>query len=103
MMGVKADANYLASVNYLKIDTSTTHSTLNNKVEENKKVSKSTNKKQQKLQAKIDKLNSKEDITLSDAYQLSKLIEKHIKETDTLKKSNRYELESRSTKINTDS
>ena len=103
MMGVKADANYLASVNYLNIDTSTTHSTLNNKVEENKKVSKSTNKKQQKLQAKIDKLNSKEDITLSDAYQLSKLIEKQIKETDTLKKANRYELEARSTKLKTDS
>ena len=103
MLGVKAEANYLASVDYLDVDISTVHVARDSKTDNAELIVKSANKKQQKLQAKIDKLSSKEDITLSDAYQLNKLMEKQTQQIDTTKKSNRYERASRSTGLKTDS
>ena len=103
MMGVKAEANYLASVDYLNVDISSEHRIHHSKTEDKKVDIKPINKKQQKRQVKIDQLSSKNDITLSEAYQLSKLIEKQNQETDTIKKANRYERASRSTDLKTDS
>ena len=103
MMGVKAEAHYLGSVDYLDIDISSKHIALNQPPVETKASNKPISKKQQKRQVKIDKLAAKSDITLSEAYQLSKLIEKQSQEIDTVKKVNRYERAARSSALKTDS
>ena len=99
MMGLKAEASYLAAVHYARVE-------VNDKLEINKKkeemiaakvvagatvpVSRQV-RRQQKLQKQIESLAGKEDLTMREAYKLSKLMEKSIENADTLKPEHKYE------------
>lgn len=121
MMGLKAEATYLASVHYdrVEVNRSLKKKTVESATEaarsssvDNSVFSSSAaaptphpTKKQQKLQKQIEKLTDKEDLTLREAYKLSKLMEKTIEESDTLKPGHKYERRSETGrwKLTTDS
>lgn len=106
MMGLKAEATYLASVHYDRVEA---NRRLKQKVvasptEDAHSSSAATSvfssaapstppptKKQQKLQKQIEKLADKDDLTMREAYKLSKLMEKSIEESDTLRSGHKYE------------
>lgn len=91
MMGLKAEASYLASVHYERVET------VGGSGIQEQKTSKATvadpkiTKKQEKVQKQIKELSAKEDLTMSEAYKLSKLMEKSIVTSDTLKSEHKYE------------
>ena len=87
MMGFKGEATYLAAVHYTKVEVGSWKP-----VTEQKKA---VSKKVEKMNEQIEKLTTKENMTLSDAYKLSHLMEKVTQETDTLQPKNKYELPSR--------
>lgn len=91
LMGVKAEASYLAAMHYTKVE-------VNKSIQPEVAQRKALSPKAQKINEAIAKITSKENLTVSDAYKLSKLMEKSIREADTLKRENKYELASRSTK-----
>lgn len=98
MMGLKAEASYLAAVHYARVE-------VNDKLEIKKKTEEMIAKvvagatvpvsrqvrRQQKLQKQIESLAGKEDLTMREAYKLSKLMEKSIENADTLKPEHKYE------------
>ena len=98
MMGLKAEASYLAAVHYARVE-------VNDKLEIKKKTEELIAKvvagatvpvsrqvrRQQKLQKQIESLAGKEDLTMREAYKLSKLMEKSIENADTLKPEHKYE------------
>ena len=98
MMGLKAEASYLAAVHYARVE-------VNDKLEIKKKKEEMIAKvvagatvpvsrqvrRQQKLQKQIESLAGKEDLTMREAYKLSKLMEKSIENADTLKPEHKYE------------
>ena len=49
------------------------------------------NRKQQKLARQIEELAAKDDLTLIEAYKLSKLMEKNIAESDSTRSSQKKE------------
>lgn len=58
------------------------------------------NRKQQKLVKQVEELSTKEDLTLSEAYKLSKLMEKNIAESDTARSPHKYERKVRKREVN---
>lgn len=107
MMGLKAEATYLASVHYDRVEVNRRlkQKVVASSTEDAHSSSAATSvfsaaaapstppptKKQQKLQKQIEKLADKEDLTMREAYKLSKLMEKSIEESDTLKPDHKYE------------
>lgn len=110
MMGLKAEATYLAAVHYERVEVTrrmkrraqassadVAHSSSADTPEFPASSSSvilpapTPTRKQQKLQKQIEKLADKEDLTLREAYKLSKLMEKSVEESDTLKPEHKYE------------
>lgn len=93
LVGFKIEASYLAAVHYTKVKTGAWHP----KVTSAEKAP--ISKKLEKLNRQIEELTSKNKMTLSDAYKLSKLMERTIKEKDTLQSKHKYELPSLISKV----
>ena len=91
MMGFKAEASYLASIHYTHVNIA--KQIVGQEKEEDVPLPTIAvqSKKQQKIQQQIDLLSSKKDITIREAYKLSKLIEKASELADTLRPVHKYE------------
>ncbi|MEG1006470.1 MAG: DUF5686 family protein [Bacteroides sp.] len=91
--GVKANASYLAAIHYAKVEVNEHRLTAQEQVlqQSSSVASAAPNKKQQKLMQQIEKLSSKEELTIRDAYQLSKLVSRSIEEKDTLRSKHKFE------------
>lgn len=96
MMGLKAEASYLAAVHYARVEVN--HKSGITKEKETVTISpvlaSKQMKKQQKVRKQIEELSAKEDLTIGEAYKLSNLIEKSIEDSDTLKSGHKYERKS---------
>lgn len=91
-LGVKAEATYLSAIHYAKIEVNPPLPGL--PMEQERSVAKRTvpkSKQQQKLTEQIEKLSSKNDLTIREAYQLSKLVSRSVAEADTLRSKHRFE------------
>lgn len=104
MVGFKAEASYLAAMHYTHVEVA------DRIVRQDKEkailvADKKLTKKQQKMLQQIETLSSKEDLTIREAYKLSRLVEKSTAEADTLKPDHKYERQSRNrqTNLTTDS
>ena len=103
MMGFKADANYLASVQYHTVDLAETT------IIESKPVLETVtdlfvDKKEERRLKKIETLSQKEDLTTKEAYHLYKLMQKEAEENDVLRSDYKYDRThaSRITNLTTD-
>lgn len=108
MMGVKAEASYLAAAHYVKVEVNKKPFDRSAKQAETATTTGSVrtlSKKQQKVREKIEELSSKEDLTMAEAYKLSKLVTRSIEEADTLRPKHKFERRvlSDQTTIKTDS
>ena len=91
-LGVKAEATYLSAIHYAKVEVNPPLPGL--AIEQEVAVAKRTvpkSKQQQKLAEQIEKLSSKSDLTIREAYQLSKLVSRSVEEADTLRSKHRFE------------
>lgn len=91
-MGVKAEATYLSAIHYTKVEVNPP--LLGLPMEQEATAAKRTvpkSKQQQKLAQQIEKLSSKNDLTIREAYQLSKLVSRSVDEADTLRSKHRFE------------
>ncbi len=96
MMGFSAEASYLAAVHYTNVEIADRQQVMNGASDASPKQ----NRKQQKLVKQIEELSTKEDLTLSEAYKLSKLMEKNIAESDTARFPHKYERKVRKREVN---
>lgn len=96
MMGFSAEASYLAAVHYTNVEIADRQQVMNGASDASPKQ----NRKQQKLVKQIEELSTKEDLTLSEAYKLSKLMEKNIAESDTARSPHKYERKVRKREVN---
>lgn len=96
MMGFSAEASYLAAVHYTSVEIADRQQVMNGASDASPKQ----NRKQQKLVKQIEELSTKEDLTLSEAYKLSKLMEKNIAESDTARSPHKYERKVRKREVN---
>lgn len=87
VMGFSAEASYLAAVHYTKVEVADRNQKLMPVVAD---VSQQT-KQQQKLVKQIEELSSKEDLSMREAYKLSKLMTKSIEESDSMRPAHKYE------------
>lgn len=91
VMGVKAEASYLSSIKYDELEIFDNPLLVNQTTEQSAQEAPKLTKKQQKNKAKVDALLQKEELNTREAYQLSKLLTKSIREADTAYHKNRYE------------
>ncbi len=105
IMGFKAEAAYLASVQYLDVDVAQQNITLYDVTPSDSLTATPLDRKQQKRLDKIEQLLAKEELTMNDAYRLYKLREEVALANDTLRTSHRFERLSidQSTHLTTDS
>lgn len=97
MMGFKVDASYLAAVHYTKVKADERPQQTTQPVA---LTASRLTKGQQKVKEQIEKLSSKEELTLQEAYKLSKLLTKSIEEADSLKPKHKFELRQNSSRSN---
>lgn len=91
-LGLKAEATYLSAIHYTKLEVNAPLPGL--AVAQEAVVAKRIipkSKQQQKLAQQIEKLSSKSDLTIREAYQLSKLVSRSVTEADTLRSKHRFE------------
>lgn len=74
MMGFSAEASYLAAVHYTNVEVAGRQQVMNGASDASPKQ----NRKQQKLVKQIEELSTKGDLTLREAYKLSKLMERTL-------------------------
>ncbi len=97
--GIRAEASFLASFHYTKVEVEkrlpgtfavtapvTTQSGMAPVT-----TTRPLTKKQEKLQQQIDKLTDKNDLTLGEAYQLSKLMARSYQAVDTSRSAHKFE------------
>lgn len=105
MMGFAAEASYLAAVHYTEVEVTDRRQVGNGMQTSSSVAPQKQNKKQEKLMKQIEELVTKEDLTMSEAYKLSKLMEKNIAESDTSRSRYKYErkIVKRQVNVKTDS
>lgn len=107
MMGLKAESTYLSAIHYTQVEVNEQLAGLPSEkaVAAAARPVRPMSKQQQKRLQKIEELSSKSDLTISDAYQLSKLASRSIEEADTLRSKHRFERTSKkaSTSVQRDS
>ncbi|WP_321334623.1 DUF5686 family protein [uncultured Bacteroides sp.] len=97
VMGVEAEASYLAAVHYTKVETNTVPLQVGGSKDAavatiaDASAKHPLSKKQQKILGKIKGISAKKELSTADAYQLSKLVSKSIELSDTLHSKNKYE------------
>lgn len=91
MMGVKAEASYLTAIHYAKVELSTQLPSLRPGQKAVATAVRPLSKRQQKAAKQIEKLSAKEDLTIGETYQLSKLVSRSIEEADTLRSAHKFE------------
>lgn len=91
VMGFSAEASYLAAVHYTDVKVVDRQQIVSGVQVSSSAVSPKQSRKQQKLAKQIEELSAKEDLTLSEAYKLSKMMEKTISESDTTHSRHKYE------------
>ncbi len=90
VMGLRAEASYLAALHYSALEVNKQLSgTWGTK--ESTATSRPLTKKQEKIQKQIEELTQKDDLSMRDAYQLSKLLTHSIQEADTLRPEHKFE------------
>ena len=99
MMGFSAEASYLAAVHYTNVEVADRQQVMNRGLSSSD-TSLKQNRKQQKLARQIEELAAKDDLTLKEAYKLSKLMEKNIAESDSTRSSHKYERKVRKREVN---
>lgn len=87
MMGFSAEASYLAAVHYTKVEVTDR----NQKVAPAIADTPQPTQKQRKLVKQIEELTSKEDLSMREAYKLSKLMTKSIEESDSMRPAHKFE------------
>lgn len=102
-MGIKADASYLSAIRYTEIELTHTASTLSQQTETGQLPTKTPTKQEKKLQAKINQLTEKEELSNRDAYKLAKLHAQIIELQDTTRNAHKYERQHRTSNNKTDS
>lgn len=100
MMGLKAEASYLAAVHYGRVETNNRSNGESPNTSRTTPVAPKVTKEQAKVRKQIEELSAKEDLTMREAYKLSKLMEKSIAASDTLKPEHKYERRSRANRWN---
>lgn len=105
MMGVKAESTYLSAIHYARIEVNKRLPGLGVRKEAAAVPVRPMSKQQQKLVQQIEKLSAKKDLTIGEAYQLSKLASRSVEEADTLRPKHRFERSPRvkSTSVKRDS
>lgn len=91
LMGVKAEASYLTAIHYAKVELSTLLPGMRPEQKEIAASARPLSKRQQKTAKQIEKLSAKDDLTIGEAYQLSKLVSRAIEEADTLRSAHKFE------------
>ena len=105
LFGLKAEAAYLSSIKYQSVEIAT-HNFISSLTDSLSKQPVSLTQltgKQQKTLDKISELSTKDDLSTRDAYKLSRLLEKSIQQTDTVKPRYKYERRARNYHSKTDS
>lgn len=105
MMGFAAEASYLAAVHYTQVEVADRKRVGSGMQTSSSVAPQKQNKKQEKLVKQIEELATKGDLTMSEAYKLSKLMEKNIAESDTSRSRYKYErkIVKRQVSVKTDS
>lgn len=104
VVGIKAEASYLAAVHYRKVETNKeplTPQQLTSAANADATAARLMPKRQRKVLEQIEQITSKEELSTADAYKLSKLMTKSIELSDTLRSKNKYERRSRTSETNT--
>ena len=95
MMGIEGVTSYLSAIHYKTVEVVAHHGNgFVGQPQANRVVTKSIqapSKRQQKLAKQIEKLSTKEELTIRDAYQLSKLVSRAMEEKDTLRSKHKFE------------
>lgn len=107
MLGFSAEASYLASVHYTNVEVTDRQQVMSEMHPTSSAVStrqgrrqRKQSQKQQKLTKQIEQLTAKEDLTLSEAYKLSRLFEKNIAKSDSTRSLRKYERKVRKREVN---
>ncbi|WP_071147185.1 DUF5686 and carboxypeptidase regulatory-like domain-containing protein [Bacteroides ihuae] len=104
VVGIKAEASYLAAVHYRKVETNKeplTPQQLTSAANAEATAARLMPKRQRKVLEQIEQISSKKELSTADAYKLSKLMTKSIELSDTLRSKNRYERMSKANETNT--
>lgn len=91
IIGVKAESTYLSAIHYARIEVSKQLPGLVVEKTIDAASVRPISKQQQKRAQLIEKLTAKSDLTISEAYRLSKLISRSVEEADTLRPKHRFE------------
>jgi len=105
MLGLKAEAAYLSSIKYQKVEKAELNQLFTStaaEISQPSVISKLT-PKQEKTIEKIQELTAKEDLSTREAYKLSKLMAKSIQLSDTTRSKYKYERKLRNYQEKTDS
>lgn len=108
VIGIKGESTYLSAIHYTKIEVNKPLPGLevgSKERAEEEETLRPVTKQQQKRTQEIEKLSAKSDLTIGEAYQLSKLVTRSIEEADTLRSKHRFERTSKvkDTSVNRDS
>lgn len=99
LMGVKAEASYLTAIHYAKVELSTQLPGARPEQKAVATTARPLSKRQQKTAKQIEKLSAKDDLTIGEAYQLSKLVSRTIEEADTLRSAHKFERRARGSNL----
>lgn len=91
LLGFAVEASYLAAVHYTKVEVTERSKMISGASKQTSQQTSKQIRRQEKLVKQIEDLTAKNDLTLSDAYKLSKLMEKNIAESDSAR--SRYKFE----------
>lgn len=83
VFGVKADASFLSAVHYADVKVGSWKPA--------EKNDKPLTEKQRKLRERIETLLGKDELSVSDAYKLARMMEKNIEEQDSIRPKHKYE------------
>lgn len=105
VLGIKAEASFLSAIHYTGVEVNQAMVGAPDGIQKEQPASDALalTKRQQKIKTQIDKLTQKDNLTTSDVYRLSKLVDESMQAADTTKVGGKYERSARAYDIKRDS